>query len=484
MPRPLRLLHLRHRSGPRRVAVPVARRGAGHRPARRRGRLPRGAVHPGRAPRGPLSRRPARGSTTTATRPTVDYLAAVCGLVRGGDRAAPPRQRRRARRRRAGPAAAGVGLPGDDDRDAQPGPRLPPGGARQDAGAPPGHARGGRRAGHPVHHRHPRRHRREPRRPHRRPRGHRRQPPPPRPRAGGHRPELPAQAGHGHARQPGLPAGRVPLDRGRGPAAAARRGAPAGPAQPVRRLRRACSTPASTTGAASRLSPPTTSTPSGRGRRSTGCDAATEARGFALAPRLTDLPGVRRRPRALARSGHAHRRCSTGPTPRASAATTRRGSPAATPPRRAPAARRPAARARAARSSGVGPEVLRRRARLGQRGGRGRDRHPVRRPRAGGRRRGRGGRRAAPASGRRRRHLGRQPQHQLHQRLHVQVPVLRLLQGPAVAQPARRALPARPRRHPGAGSSRRSRRAPPRCACRAASIPASTATTTSTCAGR
>ena len=36
---------------------------------------------------------------------------------------------------------------------------------------------------------------------------------------------------------------------------------------------------------------------------------------------------------------------------------------------------------------------------------------------------------------RRRGHLRGQPQHQLHQRLHVQVPVLRLLQGPAVAQP-------------------------------------------------
>ena len=36
-------------------------------------------------------------------------------------------------------------------------------------------------------------------------------------------------------------------------------------------------------------------------------------------------------------------------------------------------------------------------------------------------------------------HLRRQPQHQLHQRLHVQVQVLRLFQGPAVAQLARAA---------------------------------------------
>ena len=48
---------------------------------------------------------------------------------------------------------------------------------------------------------------------------------------------------------------------------------------------------------------------------------------------------------------------------------------------------------------------------------------------------------------RRHRHLGPQPQHQLHQRVHVQVPVLRVLQGPAVAQPARHAVPADARRH-------------------------------------
>ena len=48
---------------------------------------------------------------------------------------------------------------------------------------------------------------------------------------------------------------------------------------------------------------------------------------------------------------------------------------------------------------------------------------------------------------RRRGHLRAQPQHQLHQRLHVQVPVLRLLEGTAVAQPTRHALPADARRH-------------------------------------
>ena len=57
-----------------------------------------------------------------------------------------------------------------------------------------------------------------------------------------------------------------------------------------------------------------------------------------------------------------------------------------------------------------------------------------------GRRRRRGlrrGRRAAREARRRRRHLRRQPQHQLHERLHVQVPLLRVLQGPALAQPSR-----------------------------------------------
>ena len=77
-----------------------------------------------------------------------------------------------------------------------------------------------------------------------------------------------------------------------------------------------------------------------------------------------------------------------------------------------------------------------------------------------------------------------QPQHQLHERVHVQVQVLRLLQGPAVAEPAGHALPAHAGRHPGpgAGGGRPGRhrgvpagRHPPR---------ASTATTTSTSPGR
>ena len=55
----------------------------------------------------------------------------------------------------------------------------------------------------------------------------------------------------------------------------------------------------------------------------------------------------------------------------------------------------------------------------------------------------RGRRRAAPRDRRRRGHVRPQPQHQLHERLHVQVPVLRVLEGSALAQPARPAVPAR-----------------------------------------
>jgi hypothetical protein len=60
---------------------------------------------------------------------------------------------------------------------------------------------------------------------------------------------------------------------------------------------------------------------------------------------------------------------------------------------------------------------------------------------------GRPGRRAAARDGGRHGDLRPQPQHQLHERLHVQVPLLRVLQGPAVAQPARHALPAHAGRH-------------------------------------
>ena len=124
---------------------------------------------------------------------------------------------------------------------------------------------------HPVHHRHPGRHRRQQDGPARRAARHCRRPRPPRPRAGGHRPELPAQAGHGHVPAPRRARPRTcsgPLPR---PAWSCR------PRSTCRRRPtspttwRRCWPPASTTGAACRPSPPTTSTPSGPGRRSTSC---------------------------------------------------------------------------------------------------------------------------------------------------------------------------------------------------------------------
>ena len=57
---------------------------------------------------------------------------------------------------------------------------------------------------------------------------------------------------------------------------------------------------------------------------------------------------------------------------------------------------------------------------------------------------GRGGRRAPPAGRGRRGHLRPQPEHQLHERLHLQVSVLRVLQGPALLEPAGEPLPAHP----------------------------------------
>ena len=117
-------------------------------------------------------------------------------------------------------------------------------------------------------------------------------------------------------------------------------------------------------------------------------------------------------------------------------------------------------------------------------GGRGRDRHAVLGPGSRGAPGGRGGRRPPAVHGRRRRDLRAQPQHQLHERLHVQVPLLRLLEGTAVAQPAGRALPARAGRGDPAGWPRPKPRGRPKSACRAASTRASTATTTCTCSRR
>ena len=166
---------------------------------------------------------------------TVDYLVAMCALVRDETGLLPH---------------ANAGALGHDDLA-----RLRPvsasqgmmlesldpdlachrGRPGQDAGATAGHLGGGRSAGHPLHHRRARRHRRVACRAGPHPDGHRRRPPRPRPRPGGDRPELPAQAGHGHARPSALSPRRAAVDHRRGPAGPPARGPRPGPAQPLRR---------------------------------------------------------------------------------------------------------------------------------------------------------------------------------------------------------------------------------------------------------
>ena len=85
---------------------------------------------------------------------------------------------------------------------------------------------------------------------------------------------------------------------------------------------------------------------------------------------------------------------------------------------------------------------------------------------------------------RRRGDLRGQPQHQLHQRLHLQVPVLRLLQGTAVPEPpGRRPTCSSWGRSP-TGYARPRSGGPPRSASKAGSTRTSTATTTSRSSGR
>ena len=195
--------------------------------------------------------------------------------------------------------------------------------------------------------------------------------------------------------------------------------------------------------------------------------AATERSGRTLAPRLTVYPEYVRAERRVAPPRRAHRGAPRV-GPRRPGARRRVGERwrhrAADPPRRRPDRRRSDARGHLARTRGSRRRGARRRAGRPDRR-RGRDRHAARCARSRGPR-GRGGRRPAPARHRRRRrHLRPQPQHQLHEHLHVQVPVLRVLEGPAVAEPARRPVPARPRRDAAArgrgGRVRRDRGLPP-----------------------
>ena len=176
--------------------------------------------------------------------------------------------------------------------------------------------------------------------------------------------------------------------------------------------------------------------------------AATEAAGHVLAPRMTVYPEFALAPsrwldeamrfpvldasdaEGLARDGAW---CSGGEAP--PPALLDEASPTRL---RGPGNGAPASSWRRRRGAG--------RRRPGPGGRRGRDRHPVLGPWPRGPPDRRGRRRAAPHHRRRRRHLRAQPQHQLHERLHVQVPLLRLLEGAALAQLAGRPVPARAER--------------------------------------
>ena len=146
VPRQVRLLHLRPAAGPAGVAVPHARAGARHRPAAaRRPAATRRCSPSASAPRSATRRRPS-GSPATGTTSTVDYLAAMCRLVLDETGLLPHANAGALHPDELAAAPGRRPAPGDDDRDAARRPRVPPRLARQDAGPPPGHARGGRRA--------------------------------------------------------------------------------------------------------------------------------------------------------------------------------------------------------------------------------------------------------------------------------------------------------------------------------------------------
>ena len=116
VPRPVPLLHVRHRAGPRAGRVPQPGRGARHRAPRCGAGLHGGAVHPRRPAGGPVGRRArvARGGRLpghAVLRPRdVDQGA------RGDRRAAAP-QPGRAELDRLPAAQAGVGVDGHDAGD-------------------------------------------------------------------------------------------------------------------------------------------------------------------------------------------------------------------------------------------------------------------------------------------------------------------------------------------------------------------------------
>ena len=294
----------------------IARAGRGR-------RLPRGAVHPRRGARGPATRWPPAWLDEHGYASTVDYLVGLCALVRDETGLLPHANAGALGADELARLRAVSRQPGDDARVARPRPGRPPRRRRTRPRPPAGHPRGRRRAG--------------------------RSPSPPgcwsasaRSRADrldaleaiaashrrhGHVQEVivqnflpkPGTAMHGH---PPCPPDELLVDHRRRPARAAARDPPAGAAQPLRRPR-----PAARAGHR-RL-----------GRRLAGHRRPRQPR--------AGLAGARRPPRRH-RGGRAHasppgspstpsspstrsagstRRCaspcSTRPTPRASAATTR-----------------------------------------------------------------------------------------------------------------------------------------------------------------
>ena len=248
------------------------------------------------------------------------------------DRAAPARQRRCAPRRRTGVAPAGEPEPGHDDRVGRHRSRGASQRTGQDAGTSAGDPRGCRRTRDPVHHGDPRRHRRLPRRPARRARSDRREPSSPRARAGGDRPELPAEGTHGDARRSRVPERRLPVGgRGR-PADPAERRAPAGAAEPHRRLRCAARRGHRRLGRclAGHRRPREPGT--ARGPTSTSCGRSPRRRGMCSHRASPCIPSSS----PTARAGSI-RRCTspswTAPTPSGSDATIRdRSGPSRPPP--------------------------------------------------------------------------------------------------------------------------------------------------------
>ena len=245
-------------------------------------------------------------------------------------------------------------------------------------------------------------------------------PPPARPPPGGDRPELPREAGNADGRPPGAVARRPPLDDRGGAAPPAGRRLRPGAAEP--RLRRL---PAPPRRRHRRL-----------GRRLAGHDRPREPGGAVAGARA-----ARRRRRVRAGS------------------SSRRGCPSTRASLAANGSRRRCCRRRCARSDSLGlaredgwhpgergavPFTVARDVlpldtsdELGEDGARA----PLPCPRRGAAARLRGGRPAPPRGLRRRGQLRRHAEHPVHERLLLPLRLLRLLEGEARGQPARRAVP-------------------------------------------